>query len=299
MDFSLGLRLRMASGAGLALLAAATFTTGASAARNAKAKHAGAPLTRSTTIQLPPHQLLTATATCPGGTRAVGGGFSGSPGGIEPTVVTESRRSGGKSWIVSGLRASPLTTATGSLTAIVRCRRGAPKISEVAESTSLPAATGPGDHPRATATATCPGKRRAISGGFSSEADPKQALAVLPQQSQRTSKGRAWSFTASHNNPAPRQLTAYAYCARARIKAKTGSVSLSGDLTTKSADTPPCGAGLAPVAGGFLTSPATLAGGGDIVFVLASMPQGGGWRATGLHSGAKSTGKLQSFAYCG
>jgi hypothetical protein len=288
----------MVMATGLAIVVSVSVMTGTSAAKKGPAKPAGSLLTRSTTVQLPPHQLLTATATCPGGTRAVGGGFSGSPGGIEPTVVTESRRSGTKSWIASGLRASPLTTTTGSITATVRCRRGAPKISEVAASASLPAATGPGDHPRATVTVTCPRRLRALSGGFTSEADPKQALAVLPQQSQRVSKGRGWSFTASHNNPASRQLIAYAYCARPRVKTRSGSVSMSGDLTTKSADTRPCGAGLSPISGGFLTSPATLAGGGDIVFVLASLPQGGGWRATGLHSGAKSTGKLQSFAYC-
>jgi hypothetical protein len=284
---------------GLLLAGLAIGPSAASAAKSGHRHAAGSVVTRSTTIQLPPHQLLTATATCPGGTRAVGGGFSGAPGGIEPTVVTASRRSGARSWIATGLRASPLTTATGSLTAIVRCRSGAPKISEVAASTSLPAATGPGDHPRATITATCPGKRRAISGGFSSEADPKQALTVLPEDSHRVAKGRSWSFTASHNNPASRRLTAYAYCARARVGSKSGSVSLTGDLTTKSADSQPCGGGRSPISGGFVTSPATLANGGDSVFVLASMPQGGGWRATGMHSGAKSTGNLQSFAYCG
>jgi hypothetical protein len=292
-------RLILVLGVGLLLATSAIPATGASAAKAGRAAHAVQVVTRSATIQLPPHQLLTATATCPPGMRALGGGFSGSPGGIEPTVVTESRRSGGRSWIASGLRASPLTTTSGSITSFVQCRRGAPKIREVSAATSLPAATGPGDHPRATVTATCPGKKRALSGGFSSEADPKQALSVLPQQSQRVAKGRAWSFTATHNNPAPRQLTAYAYCALSRVATRRGSVSLTGDLTTKSADTRPCGAGTLPVSGGFITSPATLAGGGDTVFVLASMPQGHSWRATGLHSGAKSTGKLQSFAYCG
>ena len=294
------LRTRMtgALAAGLLLAGLAIGPAGATAKRG-HAHPAGAVVTRSTTIQLPPHQLLTATATCPAGTRAVGGGFSGAPGGIEPTVVTTSRRSGARSWIATGLRASPLTTATGSLTAIVRCRSGAPKISEIAASTTLPAATGPGDHPRATTTATCPGKRRAISGGFSSQADPTQALTVLAEDSHRISKGRSWSFTASHNNPAPRQLTAYAYCARARVGSKSGSASLTGDLTTKSADSQPCGGGRSPISGGFVASPATLANGGNSVFVLASMPQGGGWRATGMHSGGKSTGKLQSFAYCG
>jgi hypothetical protein len=269
------------------------------AASTATAKPSPSLITRSTTIPLPPHQLLTATATCPGGARAVGGGFSGSPGGIEPTVVTESRRSGRASWIASGLRASPLTTTPGSLTSTVRCRRGGPKITEVAAAATLPAATGPGDHPRASVTASCSGKLRAISGGFSSEADPKQALAVLAEDSHRVAKGRGWTFSASHNNPATRQLTAYAYCARARVQKRTGSASLTGDLSTKSADTRPCGGGLAPISGGFLTSAATLAGGGDTVFVLASLPQGGGWRATGLHSGAQSTGQLKSFAYCG
>jgi hypothetical protein len=286
----------------MAALLAGLLLASPAAVASAKKKSprpAGPLVTRSSAISLPPHQLLTATATCPPGTRAVGGGFIGAPGGIEPTVVTESRRSGGRSWIATGLRASPLTTASGSLTAIVRCRRGAPKIREVAASTTLPAATAQGDHPRASITATCPGKRRAISGGFSSDADPKQALVVLPEDSQRVAKGRGWSFAASHNNPAPRQITAYAYCARARVGTRTGSVSMSGDLTTKSADTRPCGGGLSPISGGFLTSAATLANGGDTVFVLASMPQGGGWRTTGLHSGAKSTGKLQSFAYCG
>jgi hypothetical protein len=289
------LRLIVLLGVGLLLAGSAT---GAFAKKDGVTP-AGSVVTRSTTRQLPPHQLLTVTTTCPSGMRVVGGGFAGDPGGIEPTVVTESRRSGSRSWIVSGLRASPLATTTGSLTAFAQCRRGAPKVKEISASTTLPAATGPGDQPRATVRATCPGKLRAIAGGFSSEADAKQGLAVLPQESQRVAKGRAWSFSATENNPAPRQLNAYAYCAQPRVKTTRGAVSLSGDLTTKSADTQPCGVGLLPVAGGFLTSPATLAGGGDTVFALASMPRSHSWRATGLHSGATSTGKLQSFAYCG
>lgn len=193
---------------------------------------------------------------------------------------------------------SPPSGPTGQLTSIVLCRSGAPKIREIAASTTLAAATGPGDHPRAAVTARCPGRTRAISGGFSSEADAKTALAVLPEQSRRVEKGRGWDFTASHNNPSQRKLTAYAYCAPRRVKKKGGSASLTGDLATKSADTKPCGPGLTPVSGGFLTSPATLAGGGNNVFVLASQPVGSAWRVTGLHSGGKSTGSLRSFVYC-
>lgn len=281
----------------ICVVAAVPAAGAASAAKQVKGKP-GKLAGRSTSVSLPPHQLGTAVATCPAGAKAVGGGFVGEPGGVEPTVVTESRRGGPRSWIVSGLRASALTTTNGQLTAVVRCRPGAPKITEVAASTTIPAATGPGDHPSGAVTATCPGRRHAISGGFASEADAKNALAVLPQQSQRTAGGKAWTVAASHNNPAARQLTAYAYCARASVKKASDAVSLTGDLTTKSADAGPCGA-RSPVAGGFVTSKATLANGGDIVFVLSSLPHGGGWRTTGLHSGSKSTGSLRSFVYCG
>ena len=271
----------------------------AGAKKPKRPRHPGPVITRSATAEVPPHQLQTAVATCPAGMAAVGGGFSGSPGGIEPTVVTESRRSDPSSWIATGLRASPLTTASGQITAFVQCRARAPKITEASASATLPAATQPGDHPEATVTAQCAGGLRAISGGFSSEADAKSALAALPRQSQQAAKGQGWSFAASHNNPSSLQLTAYAYCAKRKVGTRKGSASLTGDLTTKSADTQQCGPRLAPVGGGFLTSPAKLAGGGDIVFVLASQPLGRAWRATGLHSGATSTGELQSFAYCG
>src|SRR5262249_61257818 len=72
----------------LALLLIAAALPAAATARKAGGKPAGSVVTRSSTIQLPPHQVLTATATCPAATKAVGGGFSGSPAAIEPTVVT-------------------------------------------------------------------------------------------------------------------------------------------------------------------------------------------------------------------
>ncbi len=285
----------------LALAACLLMAAGEASAAKKKSrpKKPGPLVSRSVTVPLPPHQLGTAVATCPPKTTAVGGGFAGSPGGIEPTVVTESRLASATTWTVSGLRAHPLTTVAGELTATVRCRRRAPRITAAAASISLPAALSPGDHPSTAANARCPGRQRAISGGFASEADPKLSLAALPQQSQRVENGRAWTFGASHNNPSARLLTAYAYCARGLLRSKAGAVSLSGDLTTEPAETRPCGRRLAPVSGGFAASAPTLGGGGDVVYVLASQPRARAWRALAMHAGSKTTGSLKSFLYCG
>jgi hypothetical protein len=140
-------------------------------------------------------QLATATATCPKGTIALGGGLS-APALISGSSVNdihllyESRRSGPGSWIVSGIRVDNGGAGPAlSLVASVQCRSpklkpkkaakkasssGSKKkkkkklsISEVTSTSPLVPTGTP-----ATATASCPGKGRAISGGFSSSPLP-------------------------------------------------------------------------------------------------------------------------------
>ncbi len=273
----------------------------APAAEAAKKKKAprkpGAVVTRSAQASVVPHKVGIATATCPGKTRAVGGGFEAAPGGIEPTLVTSSRMVSAKSWSASAIRNAPLTTADGVVTAFVRCRLAAPKLTAISATAVLPAATTPGSVGAATATASCPPKLKVVAGGFETSVDPVTTLGAIPQESRRLGK-RAWQASAVHSNTTAKTVAAYAYCARSGVSQKTAQASMKGDLGTKSADAAGCPSGR-PVSGGFLTSGGSLLGGGNIVYVMASRPQGKAWRSTGLHSGPLSTGVLRSYLYCG
>jgi hypothetical protein len=270
------------------------------AAKKQPAKKAGPIVTRSATVPLAPKEVGSAIATCPGKMKSVGGGFLGAPSGADQTLVTESRRANSRSWMVRGIRASALTTTSGNLTATVQCRKRAPKLKEVSASATLGAATTAGTVISGGATATCVGRRqKALSGGFAAQWDPKTVLGAIPQESRRVAKGRAWRFAAANGNQIAAQVTSFAYCGKASARATGATVSLRGDLATKSADAAGCRRPGEPLAGGFLTSPASLVSGGDVVFVLASQPHGRVWRGTGLHSGATSTGTLRSYLYCG
>lgn len=259
----------------------------------------GPVVVQSATVTVPPHELATAVARCPAKTRAVGGGFAAAPGGTEQTQVTESRLADPVSWTVSAIRSAPLTTSSGTVTATVHCRRNAPRAFPVTASVTLPAATAPGAVSTGSATATCVGRRlKAVAGGFATQVDTVTTLGVVPQESRRAKGGRSWQVSAVHNNISPRTATAYAYCARAKVSQKTAQISMTGDLSTEPADAGGCPRGRRPVSGGFLTSGASLAGGGNIVFVLESRLHGPAWRSTGLHAGPVSTGTLRSYLYC-
>ena len=157
----------------------------------------------------------TATATCPSGTKALGGGFSWSPapdlsgggaGGL--AILWASYRGDPRNWV------SSITEASGvarTVTSYAYCAAGL-KVSETSATVLFPSGgatfnspdnrhlplmpEGPGASSQAASTALHPAKRTA---------------AAIVASSKPV--GRAWQASASSINGQPGSLTSYGYCA--------------------------------------------------------------------------------------
>ena len=202
-------------------------------------------------------QVISATATCPKGKKAFGGGFLAPTSNNSLIFVHESRRTAVRSWTVSGSffafvgGANPL-----ALTASVHCRRLAKAPTEA--STAVPVLAMTNNVPF-TAIARCQGKKqRLLSGGFQysppESGNVHQALIYENQPS-----GKTWraSVQNSGNSPA-RTLTSYAYCAKGlpkAIKIVSGSnaANLPAALNPLAADSSACPPKSRMSGGGFVS----------------------------------------------
>ena len=149
-------------------------------------------------------------ARCPRGSRAISGGFDdpdfdGSTG--RPVIAYQSRRAGKRRWRVVGQRVSP---EIGELSAHVRCARAkAPKVAR-AQATLDPMASG-----ATRIVARCKRGRRAISGGFESDAPPLPGKgSVVLIRALRKLGQRRWMVSVAATG-IETTVTAYAYCERA------------------------------------------------------------------------------------
>ena len=160
--------MRPGRGHALALAAIALLAVGAPSAHAAKKPGKTSPgklRTATASASSAASGVLSAVATCPTGTKVVGGGFLMQA----PTDTNdflnpiESRREGGRAWLVSAYR---IDTGGGgpamTLTAEAYCRSRPGKLSErVAAVTILGGAS------TAAPVATCPLGRAPVGGGFS------------------------------------------------------------------------------------------------------------------------------------
>jgi hypothetical protein len=154
-----------------------------------------------TTVNLGAGETKSAVATCPGKRHLIGGGFQRtdftSRGG---DYVTESRAISSKSWRVTG---HAFGSFGGEMTAIAYCQHSKkPLVTEVAGQTTIdPHQTGTAQTP------TCPGGRKMVFGGFSTEPTGSTFFTNGGWASigSRTASGFNNSDTAS-------TLTAYGYC---------------------------------------------------------------------------------------
>lgn len=162
---------------------------------------------------------VTATATCPPGKKAFGGGFATTPSNQALIFPEESHRGAPNTWIAGGSYfgiAGPGSPPLG-ITSIVHCRKLKKTPQEVTISVPVIAMT---NTTPAIAIARCQGKKqKLISGGFlytpSANGNIHQALVY-----ENEPVGRDWhaSVQNSGNSPA-RTLTGYAYCAKGLPKA--------------------------------------------------------------------------------
>jgi len=230
--------------------------------------------------------VSTATATCPAGKQAVGGGYSVPYTPPTPKLfVLDSFRSSPTSWTVVARREA----GTGAATAFAYCRKSSPAISDVAVTGTVPSGAGLAG----TASASCPSGARLVSGGFETQRGPANDQFVLPTMNLAVNTSPSWMVQAVNNTNGAHAFTVHAYCMRKIAAPKfvdaNTSITLAKDATGTLAS-PSCPKAKKPKkgkkkqpakllsAGGFATQSAL-----PIEILSESRIDGAGWLNTGTN----------------
>ncbi|MDX6615332.1 MAG: hypothetical protein QOD60_423 [Solirubrobacterales bacterium] len=285
-----------------AILAIALLAFSASAEAKSKKPAPLITISAQSPVAVGNKAIATATATCPGKTRAVGGGFLESTPIATPTAsaqgsVYESLKVDQKSWRTSS-QLFATGTASLNLTTYVNCRRHMPPTTT--STVTLPQANGPAiDQP---VTATCAGALKAIAGGFSTPPPftPTNGSTVVIDSLR--SGTQSWTSQLLALGTAS-TLTSYAYCAKAK-KSSTPQVRSPAPFNTgeTATATAPCvGKKRQALAGGFSTPDAiaTTTPPGSLSFYIPYESQriGNAWRVSGMFAGGPR-GSIVSTGYC-
>jgi hypothetical protein len=240
-----------------------------------------------------PGTVSAATATCPPGTVAMGGGFSTPFTASGAVVVDNSYRNSDTSWTASGTNFG----GTAAVTAYVNCRRNrTPVVDAIGTGVVFSGVLMGG-----TASAVCPGGTQLIAGGFQTDRGATNTQIAYPQQNATTAAG-IWTVRSTNNGTGNRTLTAHAYCTRLSKPPTIVSSMVAPTLTqlgTVTVNSPACpapkkGKGKKgekrkkPVrqqmaAGGFISPAASSST--PIAAYSESRVGGGGWLATAVNTG--------------
>jgi len=241
-------------------------------------------------------QIASATAECPGKTKAVAGGFAttpplvqNGPGGHYLNVY-ESQMIGNDQWRVSAVQ---YRGAFDNLTAYVYCQKRKKALSQVSNTTLLP-----GSNNATGFTDTQCNKGKVLSGGFATE-PPTLAGGTVVNESRRVSK-REWSASATRvDGVQVRTLTTYAYCAKvSKIKQRSRTVPVLGPRGSSHKATPKkCQKKSKPRAGGFTVPPLTT-GLSNAAVVHESRLVGNRWIASASATGNGTNSSVTSYQYC-
>lgn len=300
----------LAAIAAVALLAA-PLSASAKPKQSKKPKSPPVTVVRATGVTSSDGANVTVTASCPAKKIAVGGGFDSQARFTGVTledlhIVYESRRSSPRSWTASAVREDSAGAGPDlPLTTSVRCRtarRGGKKSKKKLAITEVPAtATAPANAAQAAATAVCPGKQKALGGGFSSSPQPVlTGLNAFPffWADQRTSPN-SWQAAFTNSGPTPRTVTSYAYCAPGvKLAQVTGTATLPASgpgIATALAASPKCRKGRALLGGGFSNTP--VGPGGSIALLTSSQPSSGAWQV-GAFNISSFAGSLGAQGIC-
>ncbi len=141
---------------------------------------------------VPAGSTASATATCPGGSEAVSGGFVGF-GPLDASVIPfTSKRVGDHKWKVSGFNNDH--TNPEDLKAFAYCDKHGPGLKAESAHVTVPSQA------TRSVTAKCRHGKRAYSGGY---------VGPFAFKSKKT-KGGDWTATFQGNGPGP--FTVFAYC---------------------------------------------------------------------------------------
>jgi hypothetical protein len=237
--------------------------------------------------------IVSATAKCPSGQQATGGGFATVDNANPNIRVYESRKVRQRSWRASGQIFDGGGTNLGvTLTAFVYCSKDAP-------STRSKSATvmGTSGNTLFGADARCgPGKAQA--GGFLGTPPFTPGTSRITD-SYRVDK-KTWRSRMLLMGFAPGiTVTSYVYCADAKKPSPRSASTTSATAgTLHRALSAKCKRGTKPVAGGFSQPNATATPQGNFTRFSESFRSGKQWLVSASHFGAEST-TLNSIAYCG
>jgi hypothetical protein len=256
---------------------------------------------------------ISATATCPPGTRALSGGFNyaKSTSDLGLGLAVESVRVGETQWRVSGKAGtvgSPIT-----LTTDVYCAKLRGTLSEASQTVTLPPFAGD----RVTGTATCPAGTRLLSGGYYAPSDDTDNRVLRSSAVGST----GWSVEVERGShpiapPQPTSpVTVSAYCFQpAKVKGKRKKrrrppsprpltlVSAVAPLTTTqyeigSVPTAPCSGRLRGISGGFALPSAPV---DDYSYAEGARFVNGVWTVSALQADSAAKGSpLTALEYCG
>lgn len=234
-----------------------------------------------------------ATAKCPGGTRAAGGGFNAPSSSTAVGIVYESVKVGQSAWRASVQLLEPGDPASLTLTTYAYCRKHVPRTgsSAVTVPTHGNIQNGP------TASAACPAGQVALAGGFHMPPPLISPLVTDLFFDSMRSGTSGWNARVFTGPAGPSSITSEAYCAPGgnvpvEADASGQPSGLDGDTGTATAN---CPAGTTALDGGFAQPDSTVM---SFFFVDSSRRVGDGWQVTGLHAGNDPAVALDVAAYC-
>jgi hypothetical protein len=204
--------------AGALVLSAALMLGGgdALAKKKGKAKKPGAIITRSASASASgTGSIVAATASCPGKTKAISGGFSQTPlnlGAGYGGLVYESQKVGQKSWRVSSQVIDSGAPDPISLTTFVYCRKNVKGTS--AATAAVPSAAALTDGP--SVAASCAGKKKAVAGGSFMNPPLTGSSATAVLTGSVPTGPTSWQSQVLSGGAGTNTLTSVAYCAKGK-----------------------------------------------------------------------------------
>lgn len=154
----------------------------------------------------------TATATCPAGTQALGGGFSSAPapiltGSTSFAVFFASYKSSPTTWLAAFTNSGSTQRA---VTSYAYCASGL-KLTDLSAASTLPASSVGMLQSTTLASPNCPKGKSLLGGGFNSSA-PGPA-GPLPILTGSAAAGPSWHFTVYNLSEVPDNLVSQGICA--------------------------------------------------------------------------------------
>jgi hypothetical protein len=242
---------------------------------------------------VPGQSVGSATATCPQGSAAVGGGFQAPGFTPDNSQATVGRTS---SALVDDRRveteAFNFGTQPGEIVSWAYCRHSAapPDVSSRTVSV-LPGTVG-------SAVAKCPPGTSATAGGFAGGVDFTAGSAILVLTSMRQS-ARRWLVEAVNFGGAAGDLTAHAYCRDRAPTLVTKSRETGASATHAKSFSVACPHGGRAISGGFDGHPSVDNGNLNGAAAVTSKRADGrtSWRTTAVGAGDQP-GTITAYAYC-